>query len=175
MLQGIGTAGRSFWRRPWLKRGCCANDDDYDDDDSARVNVCVVKSKTNKKIDLYEMDINRRRYWLRHVGTSAHNEPMFESKKVKQPIRRVPDCIGTFYTCVRSLFPVRKLSKRVHVVIKLPICPFSTSETRSPISTKLGMLVMSTSTAPMPAFSISCSWLQRCKRMSGKQRYRHLF
>ena len=24
MLQGIGTAGRSFWRRPWLKRGCCA-------------------------------------------------------------------------------------------------------------------------------------------------------
>jgi len=31
MLQGIGTAGRSFWRRPWLKRGCCANDDDDDD------------------------------------------------------------------------------------------------------------------------------------------------
>ena len=28
MLQGIGTAGWSFWRRPWLKRGCCANDDD---------------------------------------------------------------------------------------------------------------------------------------------------
>ena len=28
MLQGIETAGRSFWRRPWLKRGCCANDDD---------------------------------------------------------------------------------------------------------------------------------------------------
>ena len=33
MLQGIGTAGRSFWRRPWLKGGCCANDDDDDDDD----------------------------------------------------------------------------------------------------------------------------------------------
>jgi len=30
MLQGIGAAGRSFWRRPWLKRGCCANDDDDD-------------------------------------------------------------------------------------------------------------------------------------------------
>ena len=28
MLQGIETSGRSFWRRPWLKRGCCANDDD---------------------------------------------------------------------------------------------------------------------------------------------------
>ena len=32
-VQGIGTAGRSFWRRPWLKGGCCANDDDDDDDD----------------------------------------------------------------------------------------------------------------------------------------------
>ena len=32
MLQGIGTAGRHFWRRPWLKRGFCANDDDDDDD-----------------------------------------------------------------------------------------------------------------------------------------------
>jgi len=28
MLQGIQTAGRSFWRRPWLKRGCCADDDE---------------------------------------------------------------------------------------------------------------------------------------------------
>ena len=28
VLQGIGTAGRSLWRRPWLKSGCCANDDD---------------------------------------------------------------------------------------------------------------------------------------------------
>ena len=33
MLQRIGTAGRSFWRRPWLKRGCCVNDDDDDDDE----------------------------------------------------------------------------------------------------------------------------------------------
>ena len=32
-MQGIGTAGRSFFRRPWLKRGCCANDDDDDDND----------------------------------------------------------------------------------------------------------------------------------------------
>ena len=32
MLQGIGTAGRSFRRRPWLKKGCCANDDDDDDE-----------------------------------------------------------------------------------------------------------------------------------------------
>jgi len=31
MVQGIGTAGRSFWRKPWLKRGCCANDDYYDE------------------------------------------------------------------------------------------------------------------------------------------------
>ena len=31
MVQGIGTTGRSFWRRLWLKRGCCANDDDDDD------------------------------------------------------------------------------------------------------------------------------------------------
>ena len=27
----------SFWRRPWLKRGCCANDDDDDDDDGVRL------------------------------------------------------------------------------------------------------------------------------------------
>ena len=33
MVQRIGTAGRSFWRRPWFKRGCCADDDDDDDDD----------------------------------------------------------------------------------------------------------------------------------------------
>ena len=32
VLQGVGTAGRSFWRRPWPKRGCCASDDDDDDD-----------------------------------------------------------------------------------------------------------------------------------------------
>ena len=32
MLQGIGTAGRSFWRKPWLKRGCCANGNDNEDD-----------------------------------------------------------------------------------------------------------------------------------------------
>jgi len=29
MLQGIGTASRSFWRRTWLKWGCCANDDNW--------------------------------------------------------------------------------------------------------------------------------------------------
>jgi hypothetical protein len=28
MLQGKGTAGGSFKRRPWLRMGCCANDDD---------------------------------------------------------------------------------------------------------------------------------------------------
>jgi len=28
MLQGIETAGGSFWRRPWLKTGWCANDDE---------------------------------------------------------------------------------------------------------------------------------------------------
>jgi hypothetical protein len=28
MLQGIGTDGGSFWRRPWPKLGCCVNDDD---------------------------------------------------------------------------------------------------------------------------------------------------
>jgi len=28
MLQGKGTAGGSFWRRPWLKMGCCANEED---------------------------------------------------------------------------------------------------------------------------------------------------
>jgi hypothetical protein len=33
MLQGTGTAGGSFKRRPWLKMGCYANDDDDDDDD----------------------------------------------------------------------------------------------------------------------------------------------
>jgi hypothetical protein len=27
MLQGIGTVGRSFKRRPWLRMGCCANND----------------------------------------------------------------------------------------------------------------------------------------------------
>jgi hypothetical protein len=30
MLQGTGTAGGSFKRRPWLRMGCCANDDDDD-------------------------------------------------------------------------------------------------------------------------------------------------
>ena len=30
MPPGTGTTGRSFWGRPWLKRGCCANDDDDD-------------------------------------------------------------------------------------------------------------------------------------------------
>jgi len=39
MLQGIGTAGRSFGRRPWLKRGCYANDDDDDDDNDVKVEV----------------------------------------------------------------------------------------------------------------------------------------
>jgi hypothetical protein len=33
MLQGTGTAGRSFKRRPGLIMGCCADDDDDDDDD----------------------------------------------------------------------------------------------------------------------------------------------
>jgi hypothetical protein len=28
MLQGTGTAGRSFKRRPGLRMGCCADDDD---------------------------------------------------------------------------------------------------------------------------------------------------
>jgi hypothetical protein len=32
MLQGTWTAGRIFKRRPWLKKGYCANDDDDDDD-----------------------------------------------------------------------------------------------------------------------------------------------
>jgi len=36
-LQGIGTAVRSFWRRPWLKRGCCVNDDDDGDFNTAAV------------------------------------------------------------------------------------------------------------------------------------------
>ena len=31
MLQGTGTADRSFKRRPWLRMGCCANDDDDDE------------------------------------------------------------------------------------------------------------------------------------------------
>jgi len=40
MVQGIGTAGRSFGRRPWLKRACCANDDD---DDAIKWSLgCVV-------------------------------------------------------------------------------------------------------------------------------------
>jgi hypothetical protein len=34
MLQGTGTAGRSFKRRSWLRMGCCTNDDDEDE------NVC---------------------------------------------------------------------------------------------------------------------------------------
>jgi hypothetical protein len=33
MLQGTGTAGGSFKRRPWLRVGCCADDDDNDDED----------------------------------------------------------------------------------------------------------------------------------------------
>jgi hypothetical protein len=33
MLQGTGTAGRSFKRRPLLRMRCCADDDDDDDDD----------------------------------------------------------------------------------------------------------------------------------------------
>jgi len=28
MLQGIGTAGGSFWRRRWLKMGYCDDDDE---------------------------------------------------------------------------------------------------------------------------------------------------
>jgi len=28
MLKETETAGRSFRRRPWFKRDCCANDDD---------------------------------------------------------------------------------------------------------------------------------------------------
>jgi len=54
MLQGIGTAGRSFWRRPWLKRGCCANDDDDDDDycqltrrDTAKQNAFLNSTQRN--------------------------------------------------------------------------------------------------------------------------------
>ena len=42
MLQGIETAGRSFWRRPWLKRGCCADDDDDDDTSLPYVPLCHV-------------------------------------------------------------------------------------------------------------------------------------
>ena len=64
------------------------------------MSASLNKSKANEKLYVYEMDINRRRHWLRHVGTSVHNEPTFESKKVKQPIRRVPDCTGTSFTQV---------------------------------------------------------------------------
>jgi len=42
MLQGIGTAVGSFWRRPWLKMGCCASDDDDDNDDDVISNLYFV-------------------------------------------------------------------------------------------------------------------------------------
>ena len=35
----IGTAGRSFWRRPWLKRGCYANYDEADDDNTMKAAI----------------------------------------------------------------------------------------------------------------------------------------
>jgi hypothetical protein len=38
MLQGTGTTGRSFKRRPWLRMGCCANDDD---DESAQIAITL--------------------------------------------------------------------------------------------------------------------------------------
>jgi len=55
MLQGIGTARRSFWRSPWLERGCCANDDDDDDDDDLYSFVyllafCQLYSVKNDKL-----------------------------------------------------------------------------------------------------------------------------
>jgi len=34
VLQEIGTDGRSFWGKPWLIVGYCANYDDDDDDDA---------------------------------------------------------------------------------------------------------------------------------------------
>jgi len=37
MLQAVETAGRSFRRRPWLKRVCCSNDDDDDDDNDNEI------------------------------------------------------------------------------------------------------------------------------------------
>ena len=32
--------GRSFWRRPWLKKGRCANDDDDDDE------ICILEIRS---------------------------------------------------------------------------------------------------------------------------------
>ena len=39
MPPGTGTTGRSFWGRPWLKRGCCAND--YDVVESKNERCCT--------------------------------------------------------------------------------------------------------------------------------------
>jgi len=57
MLQGIGTAGRSFSRRLWLKRGCCANDDDDDDDD--------VSAVVNERMKLWWTDTGSGRQSIR--------------------------------------------------------------------------------------------------------------
>jgi hypothetical protein len=58
MLQGTGTAGRSFKRRPWLRMGCCANDDaDGDSIDNCDIYfycVYIQKGKRVPQTNIYE-------------------------------------------------------------------------------------------------------------------------
>ena len=51
MLQEIGTAGRSFRRRPWLKKGFSANDDD-DDNATYKCLKNVYKLPSHKSLIL---------------------------------------------------------------------------------------------------------------------------
>ena len=66
MVQGIGTAGRSFWRRPWLKRGCCANGDDTESQNmftNRNVTVwCVIRS-VHVSLLLPKMRIREYQQW----------------------------------------------------------------------------------------------------------------
>ena len=68
-MQGIGTAGRSFGRSPWLKRGC---DDDDDDDDVEELQILnhnflyVRSTDLHKDLKTEMVTVEIRRFVRKH-------------------------------------------------------------------------------------------------------------
>jgi hypothetical protein len=96
MLQGIGTAGRSFYGTLWLRKGCCANDDD----DNYKTATCIFFSHIYRASWYYQSVCIHQ---LMHKWTVFKTILKFTLKQLRHVSVQSHHYQGAHYSCFLKL------------------------------------------------------------------------